>query len=168
MLAKPLKLLLVLPLVLLVPACGKSSEPDPKHGPDTAPQVSHARVLLPPPGASMAAGYFDVSNPGATVLELRAVSSPSFDSIEMHETREEGGMSRMRQIEKVEIPAGGSASFEPGAKHLMLMGSKLDADKPVQEIPMRLEFVAPDGGKHVVDVPFAVESTTGGAAHTHH
>lgn len=168
MLAKPLTLLLVLPLILFVPACGKSPDPALMPGADITPQVSRARILLPPPGASMAAGYFEVSNPGAEALELRAVSCPSFGSVEMHETQDEGGMSRMRQIRMVEIPAGGSASFEPGAKHLMLMGSKLDADKPVRELPMTLEFVAPDGSKQVVNVPFAVESATGGAAQTHH
>lgn len=168
--AKPLLSLLALPFLVLASSCGKKPETT---GPasavvDPLPQVSNARVLLPPPGAPMAAAYFDVLNPGTKAIELRGVSSPAFSSVEMHETREEGGMSRMRQIEKVEIPAGSSASFEPGGKHLMLMGAQLDADKPVQEIPMSLEFVAVDGSTRVVLARFAIETATDGAARSHH
>jgi copper(I)-binding protein len=169
--AKPLLLLLTLPLFLaLATGCDKKPErTSPASATEaTLPQVSNARVLLPPPGAPMAAAYFDVLNPGATAIELRAVTSPFFSSIEMHETREEDGMSRMRQIEQVAIPAGSSASFEPGGKHLMLMGARLDADKPVQEIPMRLEFIAADGSKRVVEAGFAVQTATDGAAQSHH
>jgi len=168
--AKPLLLLLALPFLALAAACDKKPEAT---GPASAvtamlPQVSNARVLLPPPGAPMAAAYFDVLNPGTTAIELRAVSSPFFSSVEMHETREEDGMSRMRELGKVEIPAGGNASFEPGGKHLMLMGAQLDAGKPMQEIPMRLEFVAADGTSHVVEALFAVQTATDGAAQSHH
>ncbi|TDU28092.1 hypothetical protein DFR24_2451 [Panacagrimonas perspica] len=167
---KPVLLLLALPFLALVAACDKTpATTSPASAVAGAlPQVSNARVLLPPPGAPMAAAYFDVLNAGSTAVELRAVSSPSFSSVEMHETREEDGMSRMRQIENVEIPAGGRTSFEPGGKHLMLMGAQLDAGNPVQEIPMSLEFVAADGSKRVVEARFAVQTATDGEAQSHH
>jgi copper(I)-binding protein len=168
MAAKTSPLLLVLPFAVLAGACGKAPDSGRTAGADAAPVVLNARVLLPPPGSSMAAGYFDVSNPGATALELRAVRSASFGSVEMHETREEGGMSRMRELEEVELPAGGRTSFEPGGKHLMLMDSKLDAAKPAQDVPMSLEFVAPDGSKRIVEVRFALEAATDDASAAHH
>ncbi len=166
--AKPLQLLLALPLLLLAWGCGKAPEQGAKGDSDAIPRVSHARILLPPPGGSMATGYFEVNNPGTTAIELRAVSSSSFASVEMHETREQGGMSRMRPVEKVEIPAGGSASFGPGGKHLMLMDSQLDADKPAREVPMSLEFVAANGSKRVVEVRFAVQAVTGESGASDH
>lgn len=168
--AKTLLLLLALPVVALVSACNRTPEPGvtSQAAVDAEPEVSNARLQLPPPGADMAAAYFDVLNPGAVALELRAISSPSFATIEMHETREEGGLSRMRRIDQVSIPAGGSASFEPGGKHLMLMGSQLDPGKPAQEIPMRLSFVAADGTERVVEAHFAVQTAGDGAVEAHH
>ena len=166
MLPKPPHLLLILPFLLLAPACGKT--PAPGTAADAPPEVSHARILLPPPGGSMAAGYFEVRNPGAKELELRAVTSTAFGSVEMHETREEGGMSRMRRVETVAIPAGGNVSFEPGGKHLMLMESRLGDEKPVQTLPMSLRVVSYDGSERVLEVPFGLEAAGGGVADPHH
>ena len=44
-----------------------------------------------------------------------------FAGIELHQTQLQGGMSRMRPG-KLEVPAGGSATLEPGGWHLMLFG----------------------------------------------
>jgi len=41
--------------------------------------------------------------------------------VEMHGTITVDGMSRMREHEQLEIPAGETLSFEPGGLHLMLM-----------------------------------------------
>ena len=34
----------------------------------------------------------------------------------------EGGMSQMREMPTVDVKAGGTVSFEPGGKHIMLVG----------------------------------------------
>lgn len=179
-----IRLLPLLTLCALASACGPGSDskapaPDappsdatpaavPSSAEQSAPAVENGRILLPPPGAPMAAAYFEVRNAGPDAIVLRAVRSTSFDSVEMHETREEDGMSRMRQLDKVQIPAGSTVIFEPGGKHLMLMGSKLDAEHPVQDLPMQLDFVGADGATTSIDVPFKVEAATEGAAESHH
>lgn len=127
-----------------------------------ATEVREARVVLPPPGMEMAAGYFQIENTGSTPLELRRISSPVFESVEMHETLQDQGVSRMRTLEKLELPSHGGASFEPGGKHLMMFGFKQDLSK-LSEIPMELELVAADGSVSRLGVQFALQAAGQGA-----
>lgn len=122
--------------LLLLPLAGCDTAP--------APWVSEARVSAPPPGMQMAAAYFRIENRGATELELRRISSPVFESVEMHETVVEQGISRMRELPKLVLPAGGTANFEPGGRHLMVFGFRQDL-ATLREVPMELELVSPDG-----------------------
>lgn len=74
-----------------------------------------------PPGMKMTAGYLTLHNNTSEAITITGVSSPQFGAVEMHETVTRDGISRMAALGQVTIPAGGSVSFEPGAKHLMLM-----------------------------------------------
>lgn len=131
---------------------------------DAGPEVTHARVVLPPPGMGMAVGYFELRNPGSTPMRLRGVSSEAFASVEMHETLSENGISRMRELDEAEVPAQGSISFEPGGKHLMLMGGP-EGEPVDQTYPMMLEIVELDGRSHRVEARFEVERAGDGHSH---
>lgn len=86
-----------------------------------APVVSDAWVRRVPPAARMTAAYLDIHNPGPDPVVVIGADSPLFGMVEMHATVTVDGMSRMREQERVEIPAGETVSFEPGGLHLMLM-----------------------------------------------
>ena len=122
-------------------------------------QVRAARIVLPPPGGLMAAGYFELHNPAATALVLEALESAEFESVEMHETVDDDGVSRMRPIANATIAPGETLKFEPGGMHLMLMGSRLAADAPAPtSIRMKLRLRAASGGEvSELDTPFAVQ-----------
>lgn len=142
-------------VVLLLGACDAAQDVA------APPQVEAARIVMPPTGAAMAAGYFELRNPGRQTLELVAVTSPGFESIEMHETIDDDGVSRMRRLDTVAVAPGASLRFAPGGKHLMLMGPK-----PLTRgasLPLRLSLRAADGTMRRLDVPFAVESVGGPA-----
>jgi copper(I)-binding protein len=141
----------------------------------TTAQVRAARIVMPPPGAPMAAGYFELYNPGATALVLESLESNAFESVEMHETIEEAGVSRMRPLANATIAPGETLRFEPGGMHLMLMGSKLASGAPVPaSITMKLRLRAASGGEvRELDTPFAVQqpgqsSTGDDDPHAHH
>ncbi|HTW37942.1 MAG TPA: copper chaperone PCu(A)C [Steroidobacteraceae bacterium] len=102
-------------------------------------QVDNAWVPQPPPGASVAAAYFTVRNAGRQRAELIEVSSPVASEAMLHETTIVAGESRMRMLERLVIPAGGTVTLKPGAIHVMLEG--LNAPLHVGEaIPLVLRF----------------------------
>lgn len=66
-----------------------------------------------------AAGYFTIHG-GEQSVTLRSVETDAAQRLEMHESAMEGGVMRMKPIETVEVPAGGTVAFAPGGKHVML------------------------------------------------
>ncbi|MYE13043.1 MAG: copper chaperone PCu(A)C [Gammaproteobacteria bacterium] len=91
------------------------------------------------PGQTVTAAYCDLVNAGPEDAVLVAVSTPIAASVEIHETRDEAGMVRMRRLERIVVPAGSSVRLEPGGRHLMLF----DADtKGIQEARFVFEFAA--------------------------
>ena len=73
------------------------------------------------PGRHMSAGFFVLSNNTNDAIHITSVSSPQFGAVEIHETTVEDGISRMRELEELVVPAQGSVTLERGGKHLMLM-----------------------------------------------
>jgi copper(I)-binding protein len=73
------------------------------------------------PGSMMRAGYLTLTNNSDATITIDQVTSPEFGSVEMHETTLEEGIARMRAMPSLSIPAGKSAHFERGGKHLMLL-----------------------------------------------
>lgn len=102
-------------LALLLSACGEAEETAARE------PVEAAWVRLPAVEGRPAAGYF-VLNGGEADDVLLAVESPRAGTIELHETRMEGGAMRMRPIMSVPVPAGETVAFEPGGRHAMLFG----------------------------------------------
>ena len=68
----------------------------------------------------MGAGYLTLTNSTDQLVAITQVTSPDLISVEMHESVLEDGISRMYKLQEVAILPGGTATFEPGAKHLML------------------------------------------------
>lgn len=89
---------------------------------EQAPLVAKDVVVTRPvPGMQMSAGYLTLSNNTAVTITIDRVASPEFESVAMHESVLEDGVSRMYPLDTVAIPAGESVQFKPGGKHLMLM-----------------------------------------------
>lgn len=146
---RPLLLLLT---AVVLSACG---------GGDQSPQISKARVVLPPPGMQMAAGYFELENPGSAPLRVLSVKSSAFKMAEIHQTVIEDGLSKMREVEDVVVPAGQSKAFEPGGWHIMLMGY-VDDPAALETLPVEIELQAGDAPPQRQTINFAVESVGGG------
>lgn len=83
--------------------------------------ASDVEITKPMPGRNMSAGYFVLTNNTDTAIRITGVTSPQFGRVEMHQTTLEDGISRMREIDELVVPARGSITFERGGKHLMLM-----------------------------------------------
>lgn len=84
-------------------------------------QVRHPWSRATPPGAKVAVGYMEIRNLGSQPDRLLSASSAVAKRVEMHVTRREGEVSKMRQVESFEIPARERLALRPGGSHLMLV-----------------------------------------------
>ena len=80
-------------------------------------------VTRPLPGSGMSAGYLTLSNRSAEDIVVTRVASPEFASVTIHESVLEDGISRMRPLASLVVPARGAIRLEPGGRHLMLHGA---------------------------------------------
>lgn len=105
-------------LIFSLTAC--SPAPDGIH-------ISDARAR-PGPGEDMTAmggvnggAFMTIRNDGSQSNWLIDAESSAARVVEIHETTMSGDVMRMRQIQSLEIPAGGEAVLKPGGYHLMLI-----------------------------------------------
>ena len=83
--------------------------------------VSELEITRPMPGMKMSAGFFVITNNTDEATRITHVSSPQFEAVEIHETTVTDGISKMRELGALDVPARTSVVLERGGKHLMLM-----------------------------------------------
>ncbi|MES2858183.1 MAG: copper chaperone PCu(A)C [Pseudomonadota bacterium] len=87
---------------------------------DCTPQVRGGWIRLQPGGMPMQAGFGRIDNRCPMPTTIVSASSPAYASVELHESRMVGGVSRMRAVPELRIAPGGAAVLQPGGLHLML------------------------------------------------
>lgn len=119
------------------------------------------------PGATNGVVYVQISSPTENSITAVSVPASVAAAAELHETMSAGGTSpmpnmpemgdgnsemTMAPVDSVDIPAGGSVTFEPGGKHIMLvdLAAPLAAGDTFQ-----LTFTLADGTTMPVDVVVA-------------
>ena len=133
-----MKALVPLLLIMVATACGAPASPSEAHA-GAGLTVENSWAAPTPAGVDVAAGYMTLSNPSNTADHLLRATSPRAERVEVHEMSMDGAVMRMRQIERLEIPAQGDVRLAPGGNHLMFFG----VSEPFvqgQEIPVRLVF----------------------------
>jgi len=105
--------LLSVSLFFLAAACS------PQDGPPVV--ADNVVVTAPAAGLPVAAAYLDISNHSGATVRITRVTSPDFESVELHETTIEDDVARMRAVPVLEIADGETASLVRGGRHLMLM-----------------------------------------------
>lgn len=114
---------LVLCVLLTVAACSPPAEI----------QIDNARVRGLIGGQDKTVAYMDVQNRTSTPITLIGASAQTVRAMEIHTTRMDDGVMRMRRLTSVEIPPGETIRFEPGGRHLMLFGViSLNEDLPIR------------------------------------
>jgi copper(I)-binding protein len=90
---------------------------------DCKPRIEAGWIRLVP-GGMMMGGFARLVNPCPLPAAVVSAESPQFGEVELHQSIMDNGVSRMRPVPRLEIPANGSAELRPGSYHLMLMQPK--------------------------------------------
>ena len=171
----------------LLTACANTPEP-PAPSPDAAPAVEvpapsleaalqgslegarathvmSARVRAMPPGAPTTGAFFILHNPSEHDAVVVGASSPSAGAVELHNHVEEDGQFKMRQVDRIEVPAGQQIQLAPGGLHVMLIG--LSGPLEVGDtVSLTLDFES--GHKGTFDIPVQEIAATGQHTHSEH
>lgn len=116
-----------------------------------------------PAASGNGAAYLTLENAGGVADRLTSAAAPVAGAVEFHtHAIDAQGVARMRPVTGVDLPAGGSAAFAPGAMHVMLVG----LTGPLQDgqtFPLTLNFAHAGA----VTVQVAVGSGAGHGAGSH-
>jgi hypothetical protein len=88
------------------------------------------------------------ANEAATLV---AVESPVAGSVQIHEMQMENDVMQMRQISRLDLPAGKSVELKPGGYQVMLMDLKQPLKKG-KSVPIKLRFEAKDKTFKTIEV----------------
>ena len=117
-----------------------------------------------PGGAKVAAGYLTIRNTGKETDRLLGGSLPQATRLEIHETRTEGNVARMRYLpEGLEIKPGQTVTFAPGSYHMMFVGMKQPL-KQGETVKGQLRFEKAG----TLDVVYKVEAMGARGGHSGH
>jgi copper(I)-binding protein len=87
----------------------------------TAPTIADAWVRPPMGPGSPAAGYLTITG-GDAADALVGASSPIAMDTQIHETTAgTDGMAGMQEVDRIDVAAGATVTFEPGGYHIMFM-----------------------------------------------
>ena len=75
-----------------------------------------------PPGVAVTAAYGSLMNHGSDTVTIVNVTSTTGTEAQMHDVIVDGDQRKMTQLNSVGIAPGESLVFEPGGRHIMLLG----------------------------------------------
>jgi copper(I)-binding protein len=79
--------------------------------------------------ARSGAAFLVIENRGGTDDALVAAQATISDAVELHTHVEDGGVMKMRKVDRIPVPAGSRIELKPGGLHVMFIGLK----QPLQE-----------------------------------
>jgi periplasmic copper chaperone A len=109
------------------------------NGNDDADPIVEDQWARPGEQGDNAAAYMVIRNDSDDDIRLTGASSDVARMVEVHESRMEGGVMRMEEMEEIVIPAGESVALEPGGYHVMFMNLERDLE-PGDSFDLTLHF----------------------------
>ena len=110
---------------------------------ECVPRVSEGWIRGGPAGMPMRAGFARIVNDCDAEVVITGATSPAFADVSLHETTSSGGVSRMRPVPALHVPANGETLLAPGGLHLMLSGPRGGPDPGSR---VEVVFELSDGG----------------------
>lgn len=112
--------------------------------------VANPYVRAVPPMMQNSAMFVTLTNTGSSDRALVSAASQTAEVVELHTHVNDGGVMRMRKVERIDLKAGQATVLEPGGLHVMLLGLKrpLAAGSTVQ-----VDLTFDDGSTKAVVAP---------------
>lgn len=124
-----------------------------------AVKISDPWVRATVPGQSVAGAYMELtSNVPAALI---AAASPVARKTEPHATTFDGGVMKMRPVERIELPANETVVLKPGGYHLMLVDIKREL-KPGDRVPLTLIVQDRNGARSTMQLDAEVRAAAVG------
>lgn len=98
-------------------------------------EVSDAWIRASSPNAKVLAAYGNIKNKSDYTIWVTGISSPAFNSVDMHETVQSNGMASMNHLNFIRLEPGQTVNFKPAGKHFMLFTPK----KPLK-VEQKVDF----------------------------
>ena len=92
-----------------------------------------------PGAAKNGAAFMVIHNQGTTADRLVSAASDVSARVELHTHINNDGVMQMREVDGIDVPAGGRAELKPGSFHVMMMGLKAPL-KEGESFPLTLTF----------------------------
>ena len=102
-------------------------------------EVSNPYVRMVPPNAPATAAFMELKNTSGKDHALVSAKAYINKTTELHNHIHDNGVMRMRQVQKIDLPAGQSTALKPGGFHIMLIGLDAPVEKD-QKIKIDLTF----------------------------
>ena len=118
-----------------------------------------------PPGAAVAAAYGSLMNHGSDTVTIVNVTSKTGTEAQMHDVIADGDQRKMVRLNSVEIAPGESLVFEPGGRHIMLLGI---TDAPEEGGDVALCAVSAMGTEACTPAPVTRQAPGETEPHGHH
>lgn len=119
----------------LLPSAAVAQSPTAPAAVPQATLVAQDAWVRATPGADIAAAYLTLRNMSSTAVTVTGVESPIAAHAMIHETKVEGGQSKMRPHEQLVVAPGATVKLEPGGLHVMLHDLKQPL-KAGQTVPL--------------------------------
>ena len=131
---------------------------------DAQVKVENPWVRGAVPGQLSTGAFLDITS-GKTAALVKA-ESPVAATVEVHAMEMKNNLMTMREVPKIDLPAGKQVRLAPGGFHIMLM----DLKQPVKNgetVPIRLTIEYPDKKRESIDVKAQVRGLGTSQEHQH-
>ena len=105
-----MRLFLLISLLFFLAACEKNG---------SSISFNNLEIYAPLPSNTVTSGYTKITNNTDVIISIDSISSPNFETVEIHETIIVNGIARMIEIEQLTIPANNEVLLKRGGKHFM-------------------------------------------------
>jgi copper(I)-binding protein len=127
-------------------------------------KVDNAWARATAPAQKTAGAYAELTSTADAALV--SATSPLAERVELHSTTFDGGVMRMRPMDRIELPAGKTVKLAPNGLHLMAIGLVRPL-KPGDKLPLVLTIQSAGRPSTTLKIEAEVRAGAGAPVHVH-